>query len=122
VQTHETAPGSALFLDADQVAGGIAEGAVADAVRLLGNLYLKIGLTRRAEALYLSLLTPALASQDTLAGKAITHQTLGEIYESLGNPQEAIKYYLEARKAFLALNDRELAGRVERRLSALRTP
>jgi hypothetical protein len=93
-----------------------------EAVRLLGNLYLKIGLTRRAEALYLSLLTPALATQDTLAGKALTHQTLGEIYESLGNPREAIKYYVEAREAFSALNDREMADRVERRLSALRSP
>jgi tetratricopeptide (TPR) repeat protein len=93
-----------------------------EALRLLGNLYLKIGLTRKAEALYLNLLKPELLGQDTLAGKSITHQTLGEIYEALGNKKEAIKYYLVAKNIFRVLGDRESTGKIESRLADLGRP
>ena len=43
VGVSATPDGSAELLDADQVAGGIAEGAVADAVRLLGRLLDDLG-------------------------------------------------------------------------------
>jgi hypothetical protein len=91
-------------------------------VRLLGNLYLKLGLTRRAEALYLNLLNANMVAQDTPAGRAITYQTLGEIYEALGNSQEAIKYYVEAASLYRSLKDQESANKIESRLSVLRTP
>lgn len=91
-----------------------------EAVRLLGNLYFKLGLTRRSEALYLNLLKPDLAAQDSPAGKAVTRQTLGEIYEALGNLQEAIKYHKEAKNLYLGLKDRESARRIEDRLLDLR--
>jgi hypothetical protein len=93
-----------------------------EAVRLLGDLYLKLKLTRRAEALYLNLLKPELVAQDIPAGRAITHQTLGEIYEALGNTQEAIKYYVEAVKIFRSLKDRKSIRRIKRRLAVLRRP
>jgi hypothetical protein len=91
-----------------------------EVVRLLGDIYLKLGLTRRAEALYLNLLKPDLVAQDTPAGKAATHQTLGDIYEALGNLQEAIKYYEEAKSLYLGLKDRETVRKIEARLSDLR--
>ena len=90
-----------------------------EAVRLLGDLFLKIALTREAEAQYLSLLKPPLANLDTPAGAAITFQTLGEIYEVIGNVPEAVKHYTEARKRFLELKDQPSADLVGGRLSDL---
>lgn len=90
-----------------------------DAVRLLGDLFLKVALTREAETQYLSLLKPPLANLDTPAGAAITFQTLGEIYEVIGNTPEAVKYYTEAKSRFLGLKDRPSADLVGGRLSEL---
>lgn len=92
------------------------------AIRLLGDLYLKSGLLHRAETLYLSLLKPDVAALDTPAGSAITHHMLGEIYELLGNTQEAIKYYVEAGKLYRSVNDQKSTTQVENRLSELRAP
>lgn len=90
-----------------------------EAVRLLGSLYLTIGLTRNAEALYLSLLQPGLAEQDTLSGQAVTQQTLGEIYERLGNRSEAVKYYIRAVLIFQSLQDADSANSLRSRLTDL---
>lgn len=93
-----------------------------EALRLLGNLYLNLSLTRRAEALYLNLLKLDLLAQDTPAGKAITHQTLGEIYEALGNKQQAVRFYIEAKNIFRNLGDRESASKIKSRLANLGRP
>jgi len=90
-----------------------------DAVRLLGDLYLTISLTRRAESAYLKLLEPSLANRDTRFGQALTRQTLGEIYESLGNKPEAIKYYQDAKSIFQTLGERESLDTIKNRLNAL---
>jgi tetratricopeptide (TPR) repeat protein len=93
-----------------------------EAVRLLGDLYLKIALIREAEAQYLSLLKPPLATLDTPAGAAVTSQTLGEIYEQLGNTAEAVKYYTEAQKLFQKAGNKEAGDLVGGRLRSLTSP
>ena len=90
-----------------------------EAVRLLGDLYLNTAMTREAEAQYLSLLKPPLANLDTPAGAAVTSQTLGEIYELLGNTSEAVKYYTAARKLFQDVGDKDATELVGGRLSNL---
>lgn len=92
------------------------------ALRLLGDLYLKLNLAHSAESVYLNLLSGNLSAQDTPAGKAITRHSLGEIYEILGNTEEAIKYYEEARKLYQAVKDEDSRKLVESRLSDLRQP
>lgn len=93
-----------------------------EAIRLLGSLYLKVGLMRKAEALYLKLIEPAIASRDTPIGQAVTAQTLGEIYEGLGNIGEATKYYLQAKAIFQSAKESSSLLTVENRLKALGTP
>jgi hypothetical protein len=91
-------------------------------LRLLGDLYLKLNLAHRAEAVYLNLLSRNLSAQDTPAGRAITRHSLGEVYEILGNTQEAIKHYEEARRLYRAVKDEDSQKLVESRLSDLRQP
>ena len=92
------------------------------ALRLLGDLYLKLSLAYRAEAVYLNLLSKNLTAQDTPAGKAITRHSLGEVYEILGNTQEAIKHYEEAGRLYRAVKNEDSRKLVESRLSDLRQP
>lgn len=105
-----------LLADAIDVLEGDKRDRNAEEIRLLGDLYLRIGLTRRAEASYLSLTDD---STDTPRGKAITHETLGEIYEALGNKQEAITHYSKARKMFVALKDSASIKKIQKRLVML---
>jgi hypothetical protein len=95
---------------------------VPDTIRLLGDLYLKIGLTRKAESAYLAALKSDVVRLDTGYGKAITQETLGEIYESLGNKAEAIRFYSDAKRRFQVLNDRESVNDIQQRLAALTKP
>jgi tetratricopeptide (TPR) repeat protein len=90
-----------------------------EAVRLLGNLYLRIGLPRKAETWYLKLLETTLTTLDTPTGRAITNQTLAEIYELLGNRDEAVRYYRIAKSIYRALSDQESTSKIESRLAAL---
>jgi predicted negative regulator of RcsB-dependent stress response len=111
-----------LLADAIEVLEGYKRDRNPEEIRLLGDLYLRIGLTRRAEASYLSLIDDSTANQDTPQGKAITHETLGEIYEALGNKQEAITHYSKARKMFIALKDSASIKKIQKRLLMLGPP
>jgi hypothetical protein len=90
-----------------------------EAIRLLGGLYLTIGLTRKAELHYLQLLSPDLQARDTPDGLARTNFSLAEIYETLGSKEAAVKYYAEARRLFAALKDQETLAEIDRHLNAL---
>lgn len=92
------------------------------ALRLLGDLYLKLNLAHRAETVYLNLLRKNLAAQDTPAGRAVTQHSLGEVYEILGNTDEAIKHYKQAAKLYRSVKDKDSRTLVESRLSELQQP
>ena len=63
----------------------------AEVERFLGDLYLKVGLPRKAEACYLMALKLALQEKDEV-GEMKVHLALAEIYQRvLGNPQTAIE-------------------------------
>jgi hypothetical protein len=93
-----------------------------ESIRLLGSLYLRVGLIRRAETLYLRLLEPTMLSRDTRIGQAISEQTLGEIYEGVGNKPEAIKHYVQAKSIFQFARESASLNAVESRLTALGAP
>lgn len=90
-----------------------------ESIRLLGNIYLKIGFPVEAEYWYLKPREPALAANDSPVGQAVTNETLGEIYESLGNRTEAVRHYKAALSTFRRLRDRIMIAQITRRLTEL---
>lgn len=93
-----------------------------EAVRLMGDLYFRIGLLREAENWYLKLLESRVRASDTTMGQAITNQTLAEIYEKLGNRNEAVRYYVEAEHLYQVLDDQDAMSRMNKRLADLGRP
>jgi tetratricopeptide (TPR) repeat protein len=66
---------------------------VAAVTRLLGDLYLSIGLTRQAEASYLSTVELAKSEKDEI-GRMLAHLALARIYEQvLGNKKAASEHF-----------------------------
>lgn len=63
-----------------------------EAVRLIGDLYIKMGLLRLAEKQFLELLRSPLKQKDSIYGQYIANKRLGIIYGSLGNSEEEKKY------------------------------
>jgi hypothetical protein len=63
--------------------------------RLLGDLYLKVGLTRQAEASYLNSLALCKDRKD-VEGEMLAHSTLGRIYEQAFGNRDAARQHLNA--------------------------
>src|SRR5215813_1744791 len=88
--------------------------------RLLGALYLAIGLSRHAEKHYLRALEFSRNVNDE-EGQALAHKELGRIYdEALGNRNAAIQHLESALKWYKKLGDQQTAGQIEDRLAKRR--
>jgi hypothetical protein len=72
--------------------------------RLVGDLYLSIGLNRQAEESYLQALTLSQGVNDA-EGQATAHATLGAIYESLGSGEEAVRHWQDAIAGYEQIGD-----------------
>ena len=72
--------------------------------RLVGDLYLSIGLNRQAEESYLQALTLSQGANDA-EGQAAAHAALGAIYESLGSRAEAVRHWQGAIAGYERLGD-----------------
>jgi len=87
--------------------------------RLLGDLYLAVGLTRRAEASYLSSLN--LSKNDDDEGRMLADMSLARIYEeALGNTKQAIQHLDAALAVANRIGDKQTAGEAEKKLTELK--
>jgi tetratricopeptide (TPR) repeat protein len=89
-------------------------------VRMLGDLYAKIGLNREAEKKYLEALS--LTSTGDLEGRGATHRSLAQVYEHLGSVEKAIVQLQEAEKAYRRLGNRAMVNSLVRDELRLRPP
>jgi hypothetical protein len=88
--------------------------------RLLGALYLAIGLSRQAEKYYLRALEFSRKVNDE-EGQAIAHKELGRIYdEALGARNDAARHFESALILYKNLGDQQTAGRIEEKLAKRR--
>jgi hypothetical protein len=63
-----------------------------EALRLVGDLYIKMGLLRLAEKQFLELLKSPLKEKDSIYGQYLTNKRLRVIYGGLGNAAEETRY------------------------------
>jgi hypothetical protein len=89
-------------------------------VRLLGDLYLAVGLNRRAEERYLYAVDLSEKANDE-EGQASAHFALGRIYqEALGNKSAANMHLTAALQSYKKLGDQQKAEDIEERLEKLK--
>ncbi len=86
------------------------------AARLLGELYVAVGLCRQAEERYLLALELSQKSNDE-EGQALAHKALGVIYESLGNREHVMQHFKSAVELFNRLGARETVTEIEAHLT-----
>jgi len=87
--------------------------------RLLGDLYLSVGLTRRAEASYMNSLNLSKNDDDD-EGRMSAHMSLARIYEeALGNTKEAIQHVDACLALANKIGDKETARQAEKKLAEL---
>lgn len=89
-----------------EAAGEPAESALA---RLLGDLYLAVGLNREAETRYQGALALSAQLNDT-EGQASAYASLGRIYDLLGNREEAGTHLEQAALLYEKLGDAQTAA------------
>ncbi|MBM4458485.1 MAG: tetratricopeptide repeat protein [Chloroflexi bacterium] len=87
-------------------------------LRLLGDLYLSVGLNRQAEERYLAALAGSALAAD-LEGQAQAHHALGRIYDALGDRAAARRSLTDALARYERLGDASQAAEVKRILSAV---
>src|ERR1035438_1644053 len=71
-----------------------------EALRMLGDLYRLGASYRAAEAGYLASLRPLATANDSAAGQALSHESLGVIHEALGNASAASEDYTQAQRLY----------------------
>ncbi len=86
------------------------------AVRMLGDLYVAVGLCRQAEGRYLLALELSKKANDE-EGEALAHKALGAIYESLGNRDHVVQHFKSAVELFNRLGAREAVTEIEAHLT-----
>jgi tetratricopeptide (TPR) repeat protein len=84
----------------------------------LGELYIAIGLNRLAEESYLHALDLA-EKADEIFGQSLAEYALGQIYEALGNKDEAIKRWQKAGELCQQLGDDEMVKKIKASLNSL---
>jgi len=88
--------------------------------RLLGAIYMAIGLSRHAEKHYLRALEFSRNVNDE-EGQALAHKELGRIYdEALGNRNAAIQHFEAALNWYKKLGDQQTARHIEEKLAKRR--
>ena len=93
---------------------------VAAVTRLLGGLYLEVGLTRQAEASYLRSLDLSKEEKDE-EGQMLAHLALARIYdEALGNSKSATQHLDEALALANKVGDEQVASQTHERLAKLK--
>jgi hypothetical protein len=80
-------------------------------LRLAGDLYLGVGLNRQAEESYLQALTLSQGANDP-EGQAAAHAALGNIYDALGNREEATRHWQDAVAGYKGLGDQSKIAEV----------
>lgn len=88
-------------------------------LRMLGDLYLKIGVLSLAEERYVQA-TELSKSLNDVEGQAEELQTLGMIYGLMGNKDEAMRHFEEAMALFLKLGDTTAVKAIETELTKLK--
>jgi hypothetical protein len=84
--------------------------------RLLGDLYLAVGLSRAAERRYLLALELSKKAND-VEGQALGHEALGRIYEALGNKDHVARHLKSALEFYKKLGDQRSVEQIEKRLA-----
>ncbi len=87
-------------------------------VRSLGEMYLRVGLNRLAEARYLEALALSQTAGD-VEGQAAAQNALGQIYEVFGNKAEAIQRSQKAIEWYQKLGDTKTVRQIQERVAAL---
>lgn len=87
-------------------------------VRMLGDLYLSVGLNRLAEERFLQALALSEKANDS-EGIAAAENALGLVYESLGAKAEAIRHTEKAITWYQKLGDAKTSKAIQDRLSTL---
>ena len=87
-------------------------------LRLLGDLYVGVGLNRLAEERYVAALSRSAALND-VEGQAQTHLVLGRIYDAMGNAVEARRHLADALQLYEQLGDVKNAAEAQAQLNAL---
>jgi hypothetical protein len=88
---------------------------VAAVARLLGDLYLKVGLTRQAEARYLNSLDLSRNEKD-VEGEMLAHLALARIYgEAWGNKESAGRHLDAAVELATSVGDEQTADQAKKR-------
>lgn len=95
----------------------------APVIRMLGDLYLRVGLNREAEKQYLNALS--LMAANDVEGQASIQYGLAQAYESLGNYDLTIAKLGEAIKAYATLENRSMVDQLtteQQKLKAMMAP
>jgi len=93
-----------LYAEAIDLLSPLAASGQPAVARLLGDLYLSIGLNRQAEESYLQALSLSEGASD-VEGRAAARAALGNIYEALGSRTEAVKHWQAAIADYEQLGD-----------------
>jgi hypothetical protein len=93
-----------LYAEAIDVLDPLANSGEPAVPRLVGDLFLSIGLNRHAEESYLQALRLSEGASD-VEGQAATHAVLGNIYETLGNRDETVRHWQAAIAGYEQLGD-----------------
>ena len=104
--------GHELYSEALQTLNTPAGAGKAALARLRGDLSLAVGLVRNAEGEYVEALDASGAEGDR-EGEALANRGLGKVYGLIGNPQEAKRYYQQARVLYEQLGDRQAVVEID---------
>jgi hypothetical protein len=90
-------------------------------LRMLGDLYLKVGLLSMAEESFRQANDLSRTLND-VEGQATELQTLGMIYELLGNKAEAVKHLQDAIAWYQKIGDATTVSQLQEQLNKLKNP
>ena len=96
-----------LYAEAIELLDPLADSGEPAVSRLVGDLYLSIGLNRQAEESYLQALTLSEGASD-VEGQAAAHAALGKIYDSLGSAEEAARHWQDGITGYEQLGDQSI--------------
>lgn len=115
----DTQDGKALNAEAIELLGSVADTKEPAVARLLGNLYLTIGLNGRAEVSFVQALKLSVEAGD-LEGQALAQNALGRIFaKTRFNKDEAIQRLLKAKALYQSFGDTDSVVEVDREIQEI---